>query len=207
MSTSDWSALDAAWIPARKAGVLGSATTEEIVDHAAGYLPAACRVDDEFAAIDLGTGAGVPGVILATLRPQSTWTLVDANARRCEYAQSAVRALGLSARVEVLHTRAEELGHVAAHRGSYDLVVARSFGPVDELAECALPLLNLSGVLSVSVTDETRRRWSDGARRLDLRLREQVSADDAQYVFVELGSAVPSSWPRRPAARRRSPIL
>ena len=207
MQAPDWAALDAAWLPARKAGVVGSATTEQIIAHAAGYLPAACRVLDEFAGADLGTGAGVPGVVLAALRPASTWTLVDGNERRCEFARTAVRALGLGPRVDVVHIRAEELGHLPAHRASYDLVVARSFGPVDELAECALPLLNDTGTLSVSIVEETRQRWIHGADALELTLTEQEGPEDARFLLVQMKSTVPDAWPRRPATRRRSPLL
>jgi len=205
--TPDWDALDAAWLPAREAGALGSVTTEEIIAHAAGYLPAACRVQDEFRGADLGTGAGVPGVVLAAMRPASTWTLVDGNARRCEFAQSAARSLGITKRVEVVHARAEEFAHEADRRASYDLVVARSFGPADELAECALPLLKSTGVLSVSVADETRARWVEAAPALGLRLTEQGERRTGRFLLVEMDGPAPATWPRRPAARRRSPLL
>ena len=206
MTEPDWAALDTAWQPARRAGALGSATTEELIAHAAGYLPAACRVEAEFSGIDLGTGAGVPGVVLAALRPGSRWTLVDANARRCEFTAAAVRALGLGPRVTVQHARAEDVAHEARHRGSHELVVSRSFGPPSEVAECALPLVAPGGRLVVSVVDETRSRWEAGAVTWELEI-EARSAAGTQYIEVSPRIPVPASWPRRPAARRRSPVL
>ena len=203
----DWASLDAAWSSARAAGVLGGATTESLIAHAAGFLPAACRVDDEFRGVDLGTGAGLPGVVLAALRPRSRWVLVDANARRCEYAQAAARALGVHPRVSVVHARAEDLGHDPQHRRAYDLVVARSFGPPAAFAECALPLVSPAGRVVVSVTNETSQRWVDAARTLQLGTSPMAGAGDARYLLIEGPAAIPDAWPRRPAARRRSPLF
>jgi 16S rRNA G527 N7-methylase RsmG len=171
--------------------------------HAAGYLPAACRVEDEFCGIDLGTGAGVPGVVLAALRPSSEWLLVDANERRCEFAQQAARALGVTDRV---HARAEELAHDPAVRGSRDLVVARLFGAPAELAECALPLVAGGGRLVVSVVDDTLVWWQEAAPALGIYVEAYHRASGGQYVEASITRAVPASWPRRPAARRRSPL-
>ncbi|MEQ8841554.1 MAG: class I SAM-dependent methyltransferase [Acidimicrobiales bacterium] len=207
MTEPDWAALDAAWQPARKAGVLGSATTDELIVHAAGYLPAACRVADEFSGADLGTGAGVPGVVLAALRPASRWLLVDASERRCEFAQAAVRALGLSERVTVRHARAEEVAHDVLHRASCALVVARSFGTPGEVAECGLPLLAGDGRLVVSVVAATMEIWMSAASDLGLTVEPRQGNDGAQYVEVQRPALVPDEWPRRPAARRRTPLL
>jgi len=210
MMAPDWAALDAAWTSARRAGVLGSATTEEIVAHAAGYLPAACRVQDSFSAIDLGTGAGVPGVVLAALRPNSHWVLLDGNARRCEHAQSAVRSLSLNDRVDVVHARVEEIAHDSMHRGSYDLVVARSFGPPEDLAECALPLLTANGTLAVSVTAETLDRWELAVEvlpELELEVEGTAASEDGRHALIRMGGTCPPAWPRRPATRRRTPLF
>ncbi|MEZ5246815.1 MAG: RsmG family class I SAM-dependent methyltransferase [Acidimicrobiales bacterium] len=207
MTEPDWAALDAAWRPARRAGVLGSATTEALIAHAAGYLPAACRVDDEFTGVDLGTGAGVPGVVLAALRPSSSWVLVDANERRCEYAAAAVRALGMSGRVVVRHARVEDVAHDPLHRGAYDLVVARSFGPPGDLAECALPLMHPDGRLGVSVVEETLAQWRSAAPRLGVVVTDGMGPDGSHYLWATAPTVLPSKWPRRSAARRRRPLF
>lgn len=206
MTEPDWAALDAAWEPARRAGVLGTVTTDAVITHAAGFLPAACRVGDRFSGLDLGTGAGVPGVVLAALRPASSWVLVDASERRCEYASAAVRALGLGSRVRVVHARAETVAHDPEFRAAQDLVVARSFGPPAELAECALPLVAPDGVLVVSVTEATREVWVRAAALLDLRLAGEGTVDHG-YLAVAPRHTIPAAWPRRPVARRRSPLF
>jgi 16S rRNA (guanine527-N7)-methyltransferase len=187
--------------------VLGNVTTEALIAHAAGYLPAACRVDEEFSGIDLGTGAGVPGVVLAALRPSSRWVLVDANERRCEYAAAAVRSLGMSSRVAVLHARVEDVAHDPAHRRAHDLVVARSFGPPGDLAECALPLVAPSGRLGVSVVEATLAPWRAAADTLDVVVADSVGVDGSRYMWVTAPRDVPLAWPRRAAARRRAPLF
>jgi 16S rRNA (guanine527-N7)-methyltransferase len=94
------------------------------------------------AAIDLGSGAGLPGIPLAIARPDLTVTLVEPMARRCVFLEEAVAALGL-ARVDVQRARAEEL----AGRRTADVVLARAVAPLARLVPLALPLLRAGGEL------------------------------------------------------------
>ncbi|MFT5202560.1 MAG: 16S rRNA (guanine527-N7)-methyltransferase [Candidatus Aldehydirespiratoraceae bacterium] len=203
----DWAALEAAWLPARRAGVLGSATTEELREHAAGFIPAACGVLDSVVGIDLGSGAGIPGLLLAVALPHSRWTLVDGSERRCEFALSAVRALSLQNRVEVRHGRAEELAHDASFRASYSLVVARLFGPPSELAEIGIPFVTDGGTLAVSVTAETTAVWRAGLARLPVRELECRKTEAGSFLHIQRSGPVDASWPRRQRKRQREPLL
>ncbi|GJM37044.1 MAG: hypothetical protein DHS20C19_04110 [Acidimicrobiales bacterium] len=203
MSDPDWDRLDAAWIPARSAGVLGSASIEELRRHAAGYVPAACGVLER--CVDLGSGAGVPGVILALLHPGSFWLLVDASERRCSLLQRVVHEMALDGRVEVHHARAEDVGHDVAYRETADLVVARLLGPLAETVEMATPLLASDGVAVISV-DGPSAAAATAARipELSLHVRREASGE---YLDVRRLGPVPSSWPRRTNARRRAPLF
>jgi 16S rRNA (guanine527-N7)-methyltransferase len=204
----DWAALEAAWQPARAAGVLGPSTIAELVAHAAGFLPAACHVHDEFLGIDLGTGAGVPGVLLALARPASRWVLVDSSKRRCALAADAVAAVGLEERVGVRHIRVEDLARDHDIRGCADLVVARSFGSPPEVAECGLTLLGPRGRLVVSVTKETERRWREAdSSELEFRVESTRESDRGRFIEVSPVGIVPERFPRRPAARGRRPLF
>jgi len=101
-------------------------------------------------ALDLGSGAGIPGLALAGLWPSSRWVLLDAANRRVELLRAAVAELGWSARVEVLHGRAEAVGRAPEHREAFDLVTSRSFGPPAVTAECGGSFVRVGGLLLVT---------------------------------------------------------
>ena len=105
-------------------------------------------LDSDTIAVDLGTGGGVPGLVLATLT-LNRWILVDRGDRRCTFLRWAVRELGIADRVEV---HAMDAASVARGelRGRAGLVTARSFAAPGPTAECAAPLLAPDGVLVVS---------------------------------------------------------
>lgn len=199
--------LNRAWAPARAAGVVGGVSIEALRLHAGGYILDEWRTLTEGRFVDCGTGAGVLGILLALELGGSQWRLVDARERRCEMAQRAVAAAGLTERVTVEHTLVEEMAR-AGGRGGFDGAVARSFGPVPELAECALPLLDEGGSLVVSVSTSTARRW----QRMPLTVRTGCeiqgtwATPHGSYLAVKRFGPIPASLPRRRPARRRSPL-
>ena len=133
---------------AKARGFLGPGPVSAHIEHSLAFtsiLSAAPR-----RAVDLGSGGGVPGLVLAMVWRQSHWTLIDASTRRAAFLRDAVGGLELSDRVEVLGQRAEDAGREAQRRGQADLVVARSFGPPAVTAECAAPLLSTDGHLVVA---------------------------------------------------------
>ena len=199
--------LDRAWVPARAAGAIGGASIEDLRLHAGGYILDEWRTlpDGEF--VDCGTGAGVLGVLLALELPRSRWCLVDARDRRCEMARHAVAAAGLTGRVTVEHALVDEMAW-ADGRGAFDGAVARSFGPVPELAECALPLLSAGGSLVVSVSASTARRWQQLSleERTGCEIEETWTTPYGSYLSVKRRGPIPAGLPRRRPARKRSPL-
>jgi len=111
---------------------------------------AAVDADSPDSAIDLGSGGGLPGLVLALAWPNSTWLLVDSNLQRTQHLEDVVDNLGISSRVSVLWCRAEDVARTTQRRATSDLVVARSFGLPAVVAECAAPLLAVDGRLVVS---------------------------------------------------------
>ena len=89
--------------------------------------------------VDVGSGAGLPGIPLAILRPDVSVTLLDSLARRSEFLRLAVDELELADRVSVVRARAEEL------RGQYDVVVSRAVAPLSRLAGWCAPLMARRG--------------------------------------------------------------
>ena len=201
--------LEEAWQPARLAGIMGRASLGALHHHAMGFV-----LDDwrrlragEF--VDCGAGAGVVGVLLALELPGSRWTLVDASERRCDMAQGAVLAAGLTERVSVEHTLVEDLARRSEAREAFDGVVARMFGPASELAECGLPLLRVGGSLVVSVSEVTRHQWeaTQLMSRTGCDLSGEWSTAHGSFISITRVGPTPSGLPRRRAARRRAPLI
>lgn len=94
--------------------------------------------------VDVGTGAGFPGVALAILRPDMRWVLLDALGKRVEFLKGALQGLGLH-QVQCVHGRAEEMGRKEGWREGFDVAVARAVAPLPELLEYCLPLVRRGG--------------------------------------------------------------
>ena len=101
-------------------------------------------------AVDLGSGGGLPALVLAAVWLQSKWTLVESSLSRAAFLEFHCAQFGWSGRVEALHITAERLGENEEHQSRADLVTARSFGPPASVIKAAAPLLRPGGELIVS---------------------------------------------------------
>jgi 16S rRNA (guanine527-N7)-methyltransferase len=155
-------------------------------------------------ALDLGSGAGVPGLALAATWPTSHWVLLDANARRGAFLEQVIGDLQVSDRMTVLIDRAERAARDATRRGTFDLVVARSFGPPAVTAECAVGFLCPGGRLVVSEPPvDVDDRWPDGPlSALGLVDRGRMG----QVRVLEQTSAAPERFPRRVGVPAKRPL-
>ena len=198
---------------ARERGLLGPGPVEPHIDHALTFaVPVRALLErgtGGAGAVDLGTGAGLPGLVLASAFPASTWLLVDGRLRSTGFVAEVVAELGLAERVSVRTARAEELGRDDAHRGRHPLVVARGFGPPAVLAECAAPLLEVGGRLVVSEPPEPDDdRWpADPLVRLGLALDGRKSSGEATVAVFSQVKPCPSTYPRRTGIPAKRPLF
>jgi 16S rRNA (guanine527-N7)-methyltransferase len=189
----------------QRRGFLGPGPVEHTLDHALGFAGA---VEAPGRAVDLGSGGGVPGLVLALAWPESLWSLVEARARRCAFLGDVVATLGVEARVAVVEDRAEVVGRDPAYRGGYDLVVARGFGPPAVVAECAAPLLRVGGTLVVSdPPGGDASRWPPtGLAILGLE-PDGVVREAAAYQRLRQVELCGVRYPRRPGVPAKRPLF
>lgn len=199
---------------ARTLGFLGPGPVAPHVDHAASFLGLLdAAADHEGPFLDLGSGGGVPGLVLAQLLPHSRWVLLDSMVRRTRFLVEAVDALDLGDRVEVLTARAEEAGRDPARRGRYQAVVARSFAAPPVLAECAAPLLVRGGAVVVSeppaiagATGPDPRRWPAGGLAVVGLALERWDAGPPALVRLRAIGRCPATYPRPVGVPAKHPL-
>lgn len=190
---------------ARDLGFLGPGAVEDHLRHARAYRPALLGAPAGVA-LDLGSGGGVPGLVLATEVPERSWVLVDAMTKRTAFLERAVAALGLP-NVTVRTERAEVLGRDPEVRGQLAIVVARSFGAPAVLAECAAPLLQPGGLLVVSEPPGgDPERWPDaGLAQVGLTALDRVVGPPALFRATQ-SAGCPDRYPRRTGVPTKRPL-
>jgi len=189
-------AVERALAEARALGFLGPGSLDQHERSALAFLEALGEeVDTTARALDLGSGGGVPGLLLAESLPHLRWTLLDNNRRRTSFLARAAAELGWGGRMEVVRAPAEEAAHDPTHREQYDLVVSRSFGPPPATAECAVAFLRLGGRLLVAeppVPEE--QRWPPPPlAELGLHL-EDVGPVASLRRVADVPADVPRPW-------------
>jgi 16S rRNA (guanine527-N7)-methyltransferase len=140
----------------RRLGFLGDRPIAEVVEHSRAFVDALRDVTGSV--VDLGSGGGVPGLVLAIDRPDLAVTLLDRRTKRTDFLSRMVRRLGLDASVTVLATDIDDAirtGHVG-----FDAAVARGFGPPEFTLRVALRCITPSGRIVIS-EPPSGDRWSD----------------------------------------------
>jgi 16S rRNA (guanine527-N7)-methyltransferase len=173
----------------------------------AGILPSGIRV------LDIGSGAGLPGLPLKLVRPDLQLGLLEANGKKCRFLREMVALLNLEG-VAVLEARAEELGRDLDQRGSYDLVLARAVASLPVLLEYALPLLKLGGRLAATkgsgVAAEVEAA-GPALRELGGQIVERLplhppGGQRQEVVLVRKVAETPQRFPRRSGMPVKRPI-
>lgn len=187
---------------ARDLGFLGPGPVDDHVDHARAFL---VGLPEEGACVDLGSGGGVPGLVLATLLPRTRWTFVEAMVRRAAFLRAAVDRLGLQGRAEVREARAEEIP--GDRREVAAAVTARGFGPPAVTAECAAGWLAVGGRLVVSEPPGgDPARWDAPVlARLGLHPPVVHPGPPAIAVLVKV-APTPAGYPRRVGLPAKRPL-
>lgn len=164
--------------------------------------------------IDVGTGAGFPGLPLKILYPAVRVTLVESVGKKAMFCQHIVSLLGLEG-VEVLHARAEEVGAMRAHREGYDWGVARAVADMRVLAEYLLPLVQLGGSMLAQKGESAPAEVhaAEGAIKFlggEVRQLRPVTlpgvVEERHLVVVGKVASTPPGYPRKAGIPSKKPL-
>ena len=164
--------------------------------------------------IDMGAGAGFPGIPLKLLRPDWDLTLVDSGRKKVLFLQHMVEVLRLSG-LQVLWARAEDLGQDLQHRELYDVALARAVAELSVLAEYLLPFCQVGGMMlapkgvkaQVEVQAAERAICTLGGRVVEVRAVDVPGLEEVRcLVVVEKIASTPARYPRRPGIPSKRPL-
>lgn len=164
--------------------------------------------------LDIGSGAGLPGIPLAIARPDLRITLLDSHKKTTNFLQETCTALGIDA--EVVWARAEEWAHSSSAREQFDVVVARAVAQMPVLAELMVPFLRVGGfgLALKSVHEQEEIRLAEpAALLLGARLETQLVEYEAEEGVVQRAVAIlhkhsptPARYPRAWAQITKRPL-
>jgi 16S rRNA (guanine527-N7)-methyltransferase len=164
--------------------------------------------------VDVGTGAGLPGIPLKILYPAMRLTLVESVGKKANFCRHAVEALKLDG-VEVLSVRAEELGQNPSHREAYEWAVARAVANLPVLAEYLLPLVQVGGTMLAQKGESgpaEAQRAEKAFHLLGGEVRQLIPVtlpgvvEQRYLVVVDKVAATPPQYPRTPGIPTKRPL-
>lgn len=165
--------------------------------------------------LDVGSGAGFPGLVLQIACPELNVTLVEATGKKASFLRDMIDRLGAK-KVRIVNARAEEMGHDPDHREVYDWVVARAVAEMAELAEYMLPFCRVGGTCLALKGGDIAGEIEGAARaievlggRLARTIPVQVSALSGlhrQVLVIAKVKPTPAIYPRRPGVAHKRPI-
>ena len=162
--------------------------------------------------IDVGTGAGLPGMVLALLTPDARFTLLDSLGKRIDFLQEVCDDMGLT-HVTCVHARAEEFA--GQHREQYDVAVSRAVAQLNVLCELTLPLVKVGGrfiAMKSTSSDQEIQEARSAVSQLGGRIAAvrdyDVPQTDVRHraVIIEKVKATPRQFPRSFARIKKSPL-
>jgi 16S rRNA (guanine527-N7)-methyltransferase len=175
--------------------------------------------------IDIGSGAGFPGVPVRIVCPELDLTLVDSVAKKVEFLRSLARLLELT-NVDIINGRAEQLGQDPDHRSQYDWAVARGVASLPIVAEYLLPLVKIKGKMLAMKGEGVESEYKDSLKAIrilgggegaikEVQLKMNTAVDNSvgsqalnhYLVMIEKVKETPDKYPRRVGVPSKRPLV
>jgi 16S rRNA (guanine527-N7)-methyltransferase len=172
------------------------------------------RGSSQASAVDVGAGAGFPGIPLKIACPGLRLTLIEATGKKVEFLQHVAERLKLE-QVTIIHGRAEDIGQQTAHRERHALVLARAVAALPELLEYGLPFAELGGVMIAHKGAAAHHEVNESGHALSVlggklerivRVELPGVTEDRQLVIVRKAARTPDNYPRRAGIPHKRPL-
>lgn len=163
--------------------------------------------------IDVGTGAGFPGLVIKIIRPDIQVCLLDSLGKRIKYLNHVINDLNLEG-IEAVHARAEDAAHNPAYRESFDFAVARAVAALPVLSEYCLPFVRPGGRF-LAMKTEIASEWPSAAKAVSLlggragRMKAFIlPGTDMHRAILEFikEKSTPKQYPRKPGTAKKTPL-
>lgn len=171
-----------------------------------------CDLNREQSVMDMGTGAGFPGIPLKIAFPKLQVTLADSLNKRILFLQEVIDELGLNG-VEAIHARAEELGKNKSYREQYDLVVSRAVANLASLEEYCVPFVKIGGSFISYKSGEIEEEVANAKNATFLlggKVKNVYKFDlyeqKRSFVVIEKCKGTPKTYPRKAGTPTKTPL-
>mgnify|MGYP002734529110 CR=1 FL=1 len=187
---------------------------EIILKHFIDSITILKEIDDGSKLVDVGTGAGFPGIPLSIMNPTLKVTLVDSLNKRLIFLQEVVNKLKLE-NVEIIHARAEEFGQNKKYRENFDISTSRAVANLSTLSEYLIPLVKVGGKIISMKASEAEEEINQAQKAIKVLGGTIEKIDEFNLPESYIGRTVivikkqektPNKYPRKPGTPSKEPI-
>ena len=162
--------------------------------------------------IDVGTGAGFPGLVMKLFRPDIQMTFLDSTKKKLGFIENVLNECGVSG--EILHMRAEEAAQLSKYRENFDFATARAVAALPVLSEYCLPFIKIGGTFISMKSAESNEEISEGKKAISIlggNIQENIVFDlvenmPRRIIKIKKNSQTPTKYPRPSAQISKKPI-
>ena len=162
--------------------------------------------------IDVGTGAGFPGLVMKLFRPDIQMTFLDSTKKKLGFIENVLNECGVSG--EILHMRAEEAAQLSKYRENFDFATARAVAALPVLSEYCLPFVKVGGTFISMKSAESNEEISEGKKAISIlggNIQENIVFDlvenmPRRIILIKKNSQTPTKYPRPSAQIAKKPL-